>query len=312
MAAEIKELRTSEKFNLAKKALFEKKLNQAKIYFQECFQEDVSYIDKTFKLLYAALDSHNGYKMEFILEILKLIPNKDYQVDYNLAAYLLRFTDYLSLKGRCLSKNIHYEDVKLLESDTRYLDIPRQNKIREIIYKQDFIRALHILNKQSDESLTLFEVFVKNCLKEIKRSMEMREIKLFQYIYSKNYKECEKYLIYLYRNGIALYYYSYLLKLTRKIIEIEKTGVIPEKKDEVYQTVYAAINNEDYEKAIEMYEQIKPNEEQKCNRLIKMLLLDINELIQNISLSDNYSKDNNKECSEESRKEAVLSRKIVG
>ena len=78
---------TALKFNLAKKALFERKIAQANKYFQECFASDKAYITKTFKLLYATLDNHNSYRMEYLLEILKNVPDDESRKDYNLIVY---------------------------------------------------------------------------------------------------------------------------------------------------------------------------------------------------------------------------------
>ena len=218
--------------------------------------------------------------MEYLLEILKNVPDDESRKDYNLIVYLLKYTDCLTAKGRSLAKDIHYEDIKLNENDSRYENIAIQNKIRYLIYKNNFSQALGEMDRHiKKEDITPLESFVRNCLIKIIHCLQVREIKIYQCIVSKNYEELEKYLYFLYRNGIAVYYYSYILKISRKIREITETGIVPLEKEADYQTIYDAINNEDYPKALAMFEKFKPDENQKCNGLIKMLLIDITNLI---------------------------------
>lgn len=245
--------------------------------FEVCHRLDPNHLDTCQELLYRRMINQDYQNAYSYLEVLLYSDIASYQNDAKLFLYLLGRVMELPIDQGLLLKQLKLSDVAVLDSDSRYQDIPLQNKLRNTILRNEFALALKQC-QQYFHTNSSFEQALQSLLIQIKKKKKQNNRKLLQWINKKNY---QIFIDYLENSQYQLTNFEhYQLELAKTIETIKKTNQIPKMSDRDSRNTFEAIDNKNYFLALQLCKQtLKNYNETFIDNPIYLLLTDLCQLI---------------------------------
>lgn len=188
-----------------------------------------------------------------VLDEMKNISNDEELQDVNLYYFLLNHLTNLPEENVKEAMFIKLDDIYLKNDDNRYESINYRNHVRKNAYSQKYSQALTEIRKviyQNKNSLIYDKILEKLLIENIRRK---RQFTLQALEYAKNDKIED--LVHIYNEENERRFITnhefYNLKLGLKYLDLVKYERIPKIKNVKTKTVYEAIDNNDFEKAME-------------------------------------------------------------
>ena len=281
-------------FSYGEKLLEEKEYKKADKCFEKCYELNSFNYGACTRVFLISIVNRN-YELSFrCLESLFALEEPRYRSDANYYMYLLSMITNIPEKYIEYAKNICFEDVIVEPNDIRYENVELENEIRINSLKRKFVYAIKLSNDlfAQSESFDVLSKISKHLIVKASNVQKVSKSKLLVLLKKSRYND----MVTFYEKEQLMHNLSiadnYVLKVLKQIIEIKKTGKIPEKvNSKEINTTLDAIDCNDYELAFELCE--KFNEENNINStesIISILLSDIMDLIYEISL-DKKTKD---------------------
>ena len=277
---------TNELYYYGKFLISKKEYEKATQCFKKCYEIDTNHQGTNFQLFIRSIQEQD-YENAFVYyETLTHIDNEHYIKDNNFYLYLLSIITDVPDKYKEYARNLTLEDIKVDISDRRYKENNTQNKIRLSTLQRKFPYALKLLNDINDKK-SVQEILIRTLLHQSIKVEKASENKVLNLINSKEY---DKLIIHLEtkekRHNLSLIE-SYILKLSRDIIKIKKSSIIPEKNIFEADKIFAAIDGYNYELALQLNKKYNEDLKIEHNQSATYLLLeDICNLIKEIIISN--------------------------
>lgn len=207
-------------------------------------------------------------------EVMDRTDNEKYKKDQNLWLFLLSFVCDLPDKYMERIKNMKLDDLLTLKDDTRYLDRPLQNKIRNAIWKQSFKEAAYLsksMQKPSDKKIgsIITEKLLSNAISVYCRDHDY----LYDLIIKGKYEEVVSLLTKAKEiRGLNLVDEQFLIVVSDMlyILNEKKVPVVNEEKQIL--TFTDALMAHDYEKLLEIYRLSAGRKTSKSSKFMGILL----------------------------------------
>jgi len=272
-------------YELGKNKLSNKDYDNGIKYFERCLEIDPSNIDVSFKLFFNSIKNKEYEKSLKYFDV--LLKNEDnYIEDNNLILYLLSLIVDLPDDYKKYVKNIKYNDIKIKDNDSRYHNIVIQNKIRKCVISRKFPYALNLYKELNPTGsfLNIREFLIKNLINQVlDKEMDCKNL-LIKMVESKKYNEIIDFLEKKNENNYLSITDKYILELSKKILIIKETNIIPEKVIVNTSKIFEAIDGNNFKLALELSENY--NLEKNVNvssNVFHKLLVDICLLIEDVS-----------------------------
>ena len=252
-------------------------LNAINTYLKCLEISDTNYIKLKLSYLYMLI---KDYETSFYYFINSYIVEDDYiNIDYNLGLYL--FSMLIKLPEKYLNnvKNMELEDIEILESDVGYEDIEMQNKIRTLILNQDFNAVKDYIDKDFDSNI--YNLIIKKLVDNIIEEREEENKYLINLILNKYYDDILDYLESVSKYRKLNKYLEYCLKLVKDFINLSNLDSFI-KVNYKTNSVYKAIDCNNYELALELEKEKCYKRKEDCNNSLLYLLL--NEIVKEIKV----------------------------
>ena len=296
-------------FHYGKYLITKNQHDKATLCFEKCHELDPTHLGACFQLFLRSIKKED-YKRAFELyERLSKSDNEFYNIDTNYYLYLLSIITEVPEKYKNYARNLKYEDIKIQDTDKRYQDISLQNKVRIAVVQRKFPYAIKQLNDLVSKhgKITLQDIITKTLLSQAITVEKLSKDTIISLIKEKKYEEAAQHLLdKKERHNLSLSE-QYILKLVNKYIEIKNTSKIPERSLLQSETLFEAIDANNYSLALKINKEF--NEKNNIineSSTINLLLTDICNLINNIeknSLIINDDKKLSDPIIEESQKE---------
>lgn len=281
-------LKTEDLFNYGKKLILEKNYDKATICFEKCYELDPNHSGVCFQLFLRSI-SRKDFESAFkYFDILSDTDNPYYSADNNFYLYLLSIITDVPEKYKEYARYIKIDDIKVDFHDKRYKDIPEQNKIRTAVLQGKLPYALKQLKDLTLQygTLTVQDIITRTLLFQASEVERLSKNTLLELAKSKQYDEIICYLEEKYQRHNLSFTDSYILKLTKELLNIQDNHILPEKRIFQADNIFGAIDEHNYELAL----QLSNEHNQKYNingeeNVISILLSDICNLINELSLS---------------------------
>lgn len=276
------------------KLLFKKQYRLANDCFIKCYKLNPNDKEICLQLALAALKRGSYNETYKMISELEKIDKENNQKDIILYIYLLSLIT---------KPKEEYQDllINLTEKDLLFEEPHKENIIREQIIKGKYKHAMNMLNDQIsiDIKYNPKNIFIKELLSQvINREQKFKQVLYYnikdknyslvlEYLKNKSYvlsKEKQETIInsedilkYLSQQEVRIYL------VTKKLIEIKETGIIPKIKNQYSNNINEAINNNNFKYARTInnsfLKRLNINPE---TDLLYLLLEDINNIIMNI------------------------------
>jgi len=262
----------------------QKDYEQAKKVYQKCYEINPNYPKPYFQLFLQSLFNKDNQKTVEYFDRMYHANGEDEICRSDNNCYLLLLNEVLKLPNKYqeIIQNLKLEDVLLPENNMCCNDVEYQNQIRKSIFNKKFDV---VLSKLCIEK-TLFSIItisLCNRMKWVKAAIKKkRKInkKLYVYLQNQEYEEVVS-LLELPENEIVLNLVnSCFLGLSRALLEIRKTGEIPEKRNVSTDNLFIAIKAKDYALALDIA--LTNDANSKSSQLFIQILIDIYEEIKKI------------------------------
>lgn len=235
-------------FDYGKKLLVRKEYDRADVCFKRCYELNPNHFETCFQLFFKSIKAANYEESFQYFDILYQLHGTYCQNDYNYYLYLLNCVTEIPEKYRKCIQGIQFKDIKIPFESSYAGDIYQKNEIRLLALKQQFFLALQRYNnfvKQQDE-LATSDVMVRLLLNRARIEQQKRGRKLLQFIQQHQYDSTIEFLeSYEKTHSLNLFDQS-ILSLTKDFVEIQSTGIIPEKHSDS-SNFFSAIRDKDYE-----------------------------------------------------------------
>ena len=277
---------------------FSRQYQKARKVYLKCYEIDPTYSKVYFQLFMKSIfDSSKKQMIEYFDKMYHSdIKNKSYKADYNL--YLLLLNNIVRVKEEYkeIIQNMKLEDVLLPIDDTRFDDIERQNYIRKLIFDKKIDIALHELEKERKNPFIMVVMLLCG-----KGMFQIIKEEVFSYIQNHEYEKLVSLLMKEESSRSLNTTNSYLLSLAKVLLEIRRTGEIPEKRKINTQRLFTAIDANDYEQALRLVSNHNQEKHSISDNSFLIILTEINEEIkkiknQNTKKEEKGNKINEKTC----------------
>ncbi len=108
--------------------------------------------------------------------------------DFNLWLFLLSHVIQLPLPLVQLVKKMKFEDIAALKGDPRYLDIEGENKIRKLVFEQEFYNASIIMKEHETSYNTIDNIIFYDLTKAARKKKKTRFYSLIGKLMKKDYQ----------------------------------------------------------------------------------------------------------------------------
>lgn len=269
-------------FYYGKKLISLKEYDKATVCFEKCYELDPNHPGVCFQLFLRCIQNKNYEKAFEYFDYFYDTDNKYYNADSNYYLYLLSMITELPENHRQFARFIKLEDIKVDLNDKRYNDIPAQNKIRISSLNQRFVLAYKQLNDliKQNGRLSVQDIIIRTLLSQAIEEQYRVKKHIVKLINNKQYEEVITYLKNLQERHNLSTADKYTLFLTKDLMDIIKTGIIPEKKVFSTDKLFDAISGKNYELALSLSLQYnkKSNIEDNDNAMY-VLLTEIQSLV---------------------------------
>lgn len=286
-------------YDYGKQMLLEKKMHKAILCFKTCYELDPNHLGACFQLFLKGIQKYDFEKVFELYDKLLSSDNEYYLIDNNYYLYLLSIITDVPNKYKTKLQNLKLEDIMIPSSDTRFQNIPLQNKIRLAAWKRKFpyvFKQMNDLIKNQNYTLTSRDILAKVLISQAINVEKYSQEVIFNLAKEKKYIELNNYLIdKKQKHGLSIIE-TYYLKLVNSLIEIKATHNIPTKNIMKKKHLFEAINSNNYKEALKLNKIF--NEQNNIlneTSTLTLLLEDIWSLILEISktkLSENIVNEN--------------------
>ena len=289
-------------YNYGKVLLQKRDFENAKLCFQKCRELNPDYLATNFYLFFISVRSKEYPKVFEYFDTCFQSNNSYYESDNRFYLYLLSFITEIPEKYCPMVKEISRESLNIQNDDPRYQDIYLQNEIRNLAFECHFNHAkkfcLRVPKNDRIESSNLLTGILFNQVIE-QLDNEINDLVIL--IQEKQYDEIIKYLEKVEHQRKLITTEHLILSLAKDIVEITKTGIIPEIKDS-QNKFYSAVLAKNYSLALSISKQyLTQKRSNQATYAINTLLRDVIEIIdkQKFSQKKNLILKDNKEKKEE-------------
>lgn len=275
-------------FYYGKKLITEKEYDKATLCFEKCYELAPTHLGACFQLFLRSIQNED-YKRAFELyESLSKSDNKYYNIDSNYYLYLLSIITEVPEKHKDYARYLNYEDIEIQNTDKRYQDISLQNKVRMAVVQRKFIYAMKQLNDliAKHGNKTVQDIITRTLLSQAITAENLSKNTVVSLIKEKKYKEVVNHLLHKQERHYLSITEEYILKLVNQYIEIKNTSKIPERRLPQSETLFEAIDTNNYGSALRINTEY--NEKKHIineSNAISLLLTDICNLIRTIEES---------------------------
>lgn len=289
-------------YNYGKDLLQKRDFENAKLCFQKCRELNPDYLATNFYLFLISVRSKEYQKAFEYFDTCFQSNHSYYESDNRFYLYLLCFITEIPEKYRPMVKEISRESLNIQNDDPRYQDICLQNEIRNLAFEHHFNRAKEFCllvpkNDRIKSSNLLTGILFTQVIEQLDK--EINDLVIL--IQEKQYDEIIKYLEKVEHQHKLITTEYLILSLAKDIVEITKTGIIPEIKDS-QNKFYSAVLAKNYSLALSISKQyLTQKRNNQATYAINTLLRDVIEIIdkQKSSQKKNLVLKDNKENKEE-------------
>ncbi len=248
--------------------------------FKKCYELEPKHPEVCFRLFLDCIQNRDYSKaLEYLGDIYD-INNQHYIADYNYYLYLLSMITELPAEQRQYARSLKLIDIKADLNDYNNTSAP--NKIRLSSTKQRFVIALRQHNamiKQKSE-LSVQDIIISTLLKQAVKEQKRWKQEINKLVKEKQYEEVIKYLETLKEKRHLALADEYTLILTKELLNIIRTGIIPEKQISSSDKIFDAINGKNYEVALSIsLRYLRKNNIEFNSNSMHILLMEIQNLI---------------------------------
>jgi hypothetical protein len=275
-----------ELFYYGKKLIYEKEYEKATLCFEKCFELDPTHLGACFQLFLRSIQKEDYQRTFELYENLFQSENEFYNVDANYYLYLLSIITEVPEKHREYARYLKIDDIKIPFTDQRYKDIPLQNQVRSTTMQRKFSYALKQLNDLifKHGNLTVQDIITRTLLHQAINAEKISKNTIASLINQKKYNEVIEHLLDKQCRHNLSVSEEYILKLSKKIIEIQESSKIPERRTVQAETLFEAIDTDNYNIALRLStEYNEKNNISNDSNAINILLNDICALINSLS-----------------------------
>lgn len=292
----------NELYNYGKVILSKRNYENAKLCFQKCRELDSDYLATNFFLFLICIRNKEYPKAFEYFDTCFHSNNPYYESDNRFYLYLLSFITEIPEKYRSIVKEISRESLNAPNDDPRYQDICLQNEIRNLAFEHHFNRAKEFcLLVPKNDRVKSSNLLTGILLTQVVEQLDKEISDLVVLVQEKKYDEIIEYLETIETQHKLITSEHLILSLAKDIIEITKTGMIPEIKDS-QNKFYSAILAKNYSLALSISKQyLAQKRNSPTTYAINTLLRDVVEIIdkQKSSQKKNLILEENKENKEE-------------
>ncbi len=292
----------NELYNYGKVILSKRDYENAKLCFQKCRELDPDYLATNFFLFLICIRNKEYPKAFEYFDTCFHSNNPYYESDNRFYLYLLSFITEIPEKYRSIVKEISRESLNAPNDDPRYQDICLQNEIRNLAFEHHFNRAKEFcLLVPKNDRVKSSNLLTGILLTQVVEQLDKEISDLVVLVQEKQYDEIIEYLETVETQHKLITSEHLILSLAKDIIEITKTGMIPEIKDS-QNKFYSAILAKNYSLALSISKQyLAQKRNSPTTYAINTLLRDVVEIIdkQKSSQKKNLILEENKENKEE-------------
>lgn len=272
-------------YDLGKQAISVKDFDEANLYFEKCYELDNTNKKALFSIFVKSIKDKKYDKSVKYYELLNKNANIYYKTDYNTYIFLLNTITELPTKLKEYTKSLTIKDIAVISNDKRYKDILIENKIRKNIINKNLKFALKQLNDliSNQKETTIHNVILRTLIIDAIEKEKLDMEKILELTQTKQYQK----IIYILKEKNKKENLSileeYIIKLSKIIINIKANKQILQKTIEETDNVYAAIEGNNYELALNLsIDKSKKYNLDNTNNIIYILLLEISNLIKEI------------------------------
>lgn len=270
-----------------------KKNDEATTCFERCYEINPRYKNICFYLFFRNIQSGKFEEALKYFDVLYHINNK-YQIkNNNYYLYLLSMAMILPSSYRERAQKLTLQDITLIEDNTQHGNIKEQNRIRHLVYLKKFRLAAKELEKikQENSGYNACNILTRRLLYGIKEKQQQINNDILQLQKEGRYEEVVSYLEYIKSNSYLGLLNDSNLCLTKDLIEIKKTGIVPRQifcPDDGY---YTAIKNKNYQLALAKEieditsKNISPDDDYAC-----LILTELNNIVSTLNKKTNGAK----------------------
>lgn len=243
-------------------------------------------------LLYSYMLSSNYNKVFEIIDCFRT-DNEKYSKDINLYLYILNCYLNVPLKYKSYIRSINYNDIMRKKSEDME-ELKIVNKIKKEIYRRNTHTAIDLLNDyvSKKDIYPIGDRILNFLLVQAREVEKSHELMLFSFALNHQYDEIENYLSNMFERQNLNTYEKNILKVTKQIKRVLDSSIIPKEGNDLVSNVYDAIDQKQYQKALEFaYEYFKISDETSKNDAIYLLLRDICKLINHLESGNNIDEE---------------------
>ena len=293
-----------ELFAYGKKLFANKEYDKATKCFNKCYEIDPNHALSAFQLFLRAVKVNDYETAVSLYDKISNTDNEYSNQDAKFYLFLLSLVTQLPEEYVDYVNGLTYEDIKLSEDDNRFCDIESLNYIRKCVLYGKISYAVHKFNDRvySRTNLAQHELVLKYLLHSAAAIDREKKLTILELVKGKEYEKVIEYLLVEERKHKLFVNDEYILFLSQKLVEIRDTMVIPQCEKYDGDSIFIAIKQNDYDKALLLSSNYNEKIGMQDNENpINILLTEICELIKSLSndMETNEVKNDEVESKEE-------------
>lgn len=277
-----------------KHLITQKNYDEAKNCFEKCYELDPKHFGNCFSLFIQAINDKD-YKSAFKY-FEGFYKKDDYYYfskrDSNFYLFLLNLITTIPEKYKGYVEQFELEDILVCEKDKCKQNIQLYNELRTFAFNQRFKQALKTQEKLTEINgkTYSYDVVTINLLNSALESQKSRKRNILNLVTNKDYIGVVSYIESILKVHEIDLLDKYVLKLTKEFLEIKETKQIPKKMNSNNSSIFAAINNKDYELALSLtIRRDKKREVDSNNNSLYLILREINNTIKETASLDDIN-----------------------
>lgn len=270
-------------FYYGKKLISMKEYDKATACFEKCHELDPFHPGVCFQLFLRCIQNRDYQGAFQYFDRIYDTDNQYYQADSNFYLYLLSMVTELPERYKLCAKSFQLEDIRVDFTDKRYTDIPSQNKVRMSSLSQRFTLAAKQLNYliRQNDTISVQNFVIKTLLNQVIEKQKENNRMIIQLLSEKQYEKLINYLESLQENHNLSVVDQHTLFLTKDLVDMLRTGIIPKKQIFTANKIYDAIDGKNYELALSLSsEYINKFQLKSDENAIHLLLIEIKNIIE--------------------------------
>ena len=274
-----------------------KKHDKASLCFERCYEINPNHLSTCFQLFIRSIHNRDFDNIYIYFDKLLSTDNVFYSIDNNYYLYLLSFITELPEDLNKHARLIQYENIEVLDTDSRYQDVKMENLIRNAVFQRKFTYAI---NKHNDfinkkDHLSVQDIVNRELIYLASWCETMNRKTIISYAIEKRNQEIISFYKSIQKRRELSIIEKSSLKLAEQFIKIEETLEVPKVIETNTTNFFKLIEYCDYKKALDLCNNFNNKSGiKKEESSLNILLSNICELIDNInSKKDDIKEDNN-------------------